>query len=146
MSKGNTFESDLLALIFNATAIANLADNAASSPFTNLYVSLHTADPGEAGNQTTSETAYTNYVRVAVARTSGGWTVSGTAPTQAANAATVAFAQCGATGATLTHFGIGTASSGTGKLLYSGALGSSLIVNPGITPQFAAGALVVTED
>ena len=76
MSKGNTFEPDLLALIFNATAIANIADNAATSPLTNLYVSLHTADPGEAGSQTTSETAYTGYARVAVARTSGGWTVA----------------------------------------------------------------------
>ena len=53
MSKGDTFESDLLKLIFNATAIANIADNAASSPLTNLFVPLHTADPGEAGSQTT---------------------------------------------------------------------------------------------
>lgn len=58
MSKGNTFENDLLLLIFNATAIGNIADNAASSPLTNLYVSLHTGDPGEAGNQTTNECAY----------------------------------------------------------------------------------------
>ena len=29
MSKGNTFENDLLLLIFNATAIGNIADNAA---------------------------------------------------------------------------------------------------------------------
>ena len=51
MSKGNTFENDWMKLIFNATAIANIADNAASSPLTNLYVSLHTADPGETGDQ-----------------------------------------------------------------------------------------------
>jgi hypothetical protein len=55
VSKGNTFENDLLKLIFNATAIANIADNAAASPLTNLFVALHTADPGEAGDQTTSE-------------------------------------------------------------------------------------------
>lgn len=76
MSKGNTFENDFLKLVFNATAIANIADNAATSPLTNLYVSLHTADPGEAGDQTTSEITYTSYARVAVARTSGGWTVT----------------------------------------------------------------------
>ena len=70
MSKGNTFENDLLGLIFNGTAIANLADDAATSPLTELYVSLHTADPGEAGDQTTNECAYTSYARVAVARTS----------------------------------------------------------------------------
>ena len=73
MSKGDTFENDLLKLIFQAVAIANLADNAATGPLTNLYVSLHTADPGEAGNQSTSEATYTGYARVAVARTAGGW-------------------------------------------------------------------------
>jgi hypothetical protein len=75
MSKGNTFENDFLLLIFNGTAIADLADNDATSPLTNLYVSLHTGDVGEAGSQTTSEATYTSYARVAVARTSGGWTV-----------------------------------------------------------------------
>lgn len=63
MSKGNTFENDLLQLIFNAVAIANLAQNGVS-PITNIEVSLHTADPGEAGDQTTSETAYTGYARI----------------------------------------------------------------------------------
>ena len=38
-AKGSTFSNDLLKLIFNATAIANIADNAASGPLTNLYVS-----------------------------------------------------------------------------------------------------------
>lgn len=146
MSKGNTFENDLLLLIFNNTAIANLGDVAGvlgSSTAGSLYVSLHTGDPGEAGDQTTSETAYTNYARVAVARTSGGWTVSGNT---ASNTALVQFAQCGVTGATLTHFGVGTASSGAGKLLYKGALSSSLAVSSGIQPQFAAGELDITED
>src|SRR5437660_10228120 len=83
MSKSDTFEADILKLIFNATAIANLADNAAASPLTNISVALHTADPGETGNMTTSEATYTGYTRVSVARTSGGWTISGTAPTQA---------------------------------------------------------------
>lgn len=77
MSKGNTFEDDMLKLIFNASAIADLAENDASSPATTLTVALHTADPGEGGTQTTNETAYTGYARVAVARTTGGWTVSG---------------------------------------------------------------------
>ena len=54
MSKGNTFENELLLLIFNATAIADLAENDTSSPLTNLYVALHTADPGEAGAQNAS--------------------------------------------------------------------------------------------
>src|SRR3546814_12129711 len=77
MSKSNTFENDLLALIFNGTPIANIADNAISSPLTNLYLALHTTDPGESGVQNTNEVSYTGYLRVAVARTSGGWTVTG---------------------------------------------------------------------
>ena len=68
MPKSTTFSNDLAALIFNATAIANIADNAASSPLTNLYLSLHTSSPGTGGSQTTNETSYTNYARVAVAR------------------------------------------------------------------------------
>ena len=129
MSATNTVETEVLALIFNADAWANVADNAATSPLTNLYVSLHTADPGEAGDQTTNETAYTNYARVAVARTSGGWTVSGNS---AENAAAI------------THFGIGSATSGTGSLFFKGTC--SLTVSSGVTPEFAAGALTVTAD
>lgn len=142
MPKSTTFSNDLAALIFNATAIANIADDAASSPLANLYVSLHTASPGTGGSQTTNETAYTNYVRVAVARTSGGWTVASGAAT---NTALIQFAQCGVTGATITHVAIGTASSGSGKVLYAGALNSSLAVANLIQPQFAATALTATE-
>lgn len=143
MSKGNTFENDVMKLIFNATAIANLADNAASSPLTNLYVSLHTGDPGEAGDQTTSEATYTSYARVAVARSGSGWTVTAN---EAKNAALVQFPQCTGGSNTITHVGIGSASSSTGKLLYKGALNSSLSVSSGIQPQFSAGDLVVSED
>lgn len=146
MSKSNTFENDLLKHVFNNDNIALVGDATGlrgSSAAGNLYVSLHTADPGEAGDQTTNETAYTNYARVAVARTAGGWTVTGNA---VSNAALVQFAQCGVTGATLTHFGVGTDSGGAGKLLYSGALTASLAVSSGIQPQFAAGDLDITED
>jgi hypothetical protein len=146
MSKSNTFENDLLKHIFNNDAILLIGDAGGvlgSSTAGSLYVSLHTDDPGEAGDQTTNETAFTNYARQAVARTTGGWTVSGN---NVSNAALVQFPTCGASGATLTHFGIGTAVSGTGKLLYSGALSSPLTVSNGIQPQFAIGELDVTED
>ena len=146
MSKSNTFENDLLLLVFNNTDITMIGDAAGlqnSAAAGSLYVSLHTSDPGEAGDQTTNETAYTDYARVAVARSGAGWTVTGNA---VANAALVQFPQCGVTGATLTHFGVGTDSSGAGKLLYSGALSASLAVSSGIQPQFAAGDLDITED
>jgi len=119
----NGTESALLQLIFNATNWANIADNTVTSPLANLFVSLHNADPGEAGSQTTNETAYTNYARQSVARTSGGWTISGTDPTQVVNAGTITFPQCGVTGDTITHWGIGTLVSGAGVLLASGPVG-----------------------
>jgi hypothetical protein len=143
MSKGNTFENDLMKLFFQGTAIANLADNAASSPNTNLFVSLHTADPGEAGNQTTSEASYTGYARVAVARTSGGWTVTNNSVT---NAAAITFPQCTGGSNTISHFAVGTASSGAGKILYKGALTASLAVSNLIIPEFASSTLTISEE
>lgn len=143
MSKSNSLENAILLLLFNATTIADLAENDTTSPATNLYVSLHTSDPGEAGAANTNETSYTNYARVAVARTAGGWTVSGNAVT---NAAAILFATCGVTGATITHFGVSVGASGATVLLYKGALTASLIVSTGIAPEFAAGELDITED
>lgn len=142
MSKGNTFENDWLKLVFNATAIANMADNASSSPLTNLYVSLHTADPGEAGDQTTSEATYTSYARVAVARTSGGWTVTANSVSPVAD---INFPACTGGTNTITHFGVGTASSSTGKLLYSGTVTPNISVTNGVTPILTT-ASTVTED
>lgn len=148
MSLGNATEDSILKLIFNATAISNLADNAASAPFTNLYVALHTADPGEAGTQSTSESAYGGYARVSVARTSGGWTVSGTAPTQVANTAAINFPACTSGSSTVTYWSIGTVASGATLMLVSGALTApaSLPVSTGITPSFAIGQLAITLD
>jgi hypothetical protein len=146
MSKGNTFENDLLLLIFNNTAAALIGDASGLQPSAtagSLYVSLHTADPGEAGTQTTNECAYTSYARVAVARSGAGWTVSGNAVT---NAALVQFPQCTGGSETATHFAIGTASTSTGKILYKGALSASLAISSGIQPQFGAGDLDGTED
>lgn len=136
MSKGNQTETDVLAKFFNNTALPWDA-------ITNLFVALHTADPGEGGSQTTSEATFTSYARVSVARTSGGWTVSGN---QASNTALVQFPQCTGGSNVITHVSIGTLTSGAGQILYSGALNSSLTVSNLIQAQFAIGALVTTED
>lgn len=143
MPKSTTTNNNILKLIFNATNWANVADNAATSPLTNLHLSLHTADPGVGGSQTTNESAYTNYARVAVARTTSGWTAATSSSTS--NVAAITFPQCGATGSTVTHVAIGTASSGAGTILYSGALNSSLAIANLIQPNFPAGNLTVTE-
>jgi hypothetical protein len=146
MSKGNTFENDLLQLIFNNVDIADIGDASGlqnSATAGSLYIALHTADPGEAGTAATSEAAYGSYARQAVARSGAGWTVSGN---QASNAALVQFPECTSGSETITHVSITTAVSGTSKILYSGALSASRAVSSGIQPQFAIGALVVTED
>jgi hypothetical protein len=148
MSATDTLETGILSLILQNANLANIGDATGlrgSTTAGSLYISLHTADPGETGSQTTSETSYTNYVRVAVTRASGagGWTVSGN---NGSNTSTITFATCGVTGATLTHFGIGTASSGAGTLLFKGSLTSSLAVSNGITPSFAAADLDVNAD
>jgi hypothetical protein len=146
MSATNAFETSLLSHIFANANIANVGDATGlrgSSTAGSLYVSLHTADPGETGDQTTSEATYTSYARVAVARSGAGWTVSGN---NASNAAAVTFpAATGGTN-TITHFGIGTDSSGAGNLLFKGALSASLAVSSGITPSFAIGELDVNAD
>jgi hypothetical protein len=146
MSFSNAFETELLDLIFTNSAIANLGDAGGpqgSSTAGNLYISLHTSDPGEAGSQTTNETAYTSYARVAVARSGAGWTVSGN---QVSNAAQIQFPQCTGGSSTVTHFAVGYDSAGAGVVVMSGALSSSLAVSNGITPLFAASALTATLD
>jgi hypothetical protein len=137
MSKGNTTETDVLGKIFNDTALSWDAN-------TDLYVALHTGDPEDAGSQTSGpECAFGSYARVAVARSGAGWTVSGNTAT---NAATISFPECTSSSETVTYVSIGTASSGAGQILYSGQLSAPRSVSTGITLQFAAGALDITED
>ncbi len=145
MSKSNAFETEVLSLIFENGNIANLGDATGvrgSSAAGSLYLSLHTSDPGEAGDQTTNEIAYTSYARVAKARDGVAFTVSGNAASMA-SAATFP-AGTGGSG-TATHWGLGTASSGAGLLLYKGSISPTIVCGSGVTPQLAAGT-VVTED
>lgn len=140
-SKGDTFENDLLKLIFNATAIADLADNDATSPATTLSVALHTADPGESGSQLTNEAAYTGYARITVARTSGGWTVTNNSVSPVAN---IDFGECTAscTGS-ITHWSVGTGVSN--KLLYSGTITPNISLAIGVIPRVKSTS-AITED
>jgi hypothetical protein len=146
MSATNAFETALLQLYFNNDDHANVGDAAGlqnSASAGSFYVSLHTGDPGETGSQTTSEANYTSYARVAVARSSGGWTVSGN---NASNTAAINFPPATGGSSTVTHFGIGSDSSGAGNLFFYGALGASRAITNGITPSFAIGELDVNLD
>lgn len=147
MSASNAFETALLNLIFNNTNAANIGDATGLRGSTTagvFYISLHTADPGETGTQSTSEATATNYARQSVARSSAGFTISGNT---VSNAAAINFPSVGATpGSAATHFGIGTDVSGVGNLLMSGALGSTYTFATGNAPSFAIGALTATAD
>jgi hypothetical protein len=135
MSLGNTTETEILNYIFDSAAPAWAANGS-------FYVALHTADPGEAGTATTSESGYGSYARVAVSRTTG-FTVSGNS---VENAALVQFPISTVAGADCTHWSLVTTSSGAGQIIIRGALSSSLPTAIGIQPQFAAGDLTATVD
>lgn len=141
MSKGNNTENNILKLIFNATTWNDIAENDTTSPAANLTVALHTADPGEAGTQSTNETAYTGYARVSVARTGVGWTVTGNSVSPAAN---IDFGECtAAPGAALTHFSVGTGVAN--ELLYSGTLTPNVTMAVGVIPRVKTTS-TITED
>jgi hypothetical protein len=146
MSMSNAAEAALLDLLFLNTDWANIGDagglqnSAAAGSF---FVALHTADPGEAGTQATSEAAYTGYARVAVARSGSGWSRS---VSTISNVATVQFGECTSGSATATHFSIGVASSGAAQIIVSGALDATRSISAGITPLFNPGTLAATVD
>lgn len=139
-SKSNNFENELLLLLFNATSIADIAEDDTTSPATTLTVALHTADPGETGTQLTSEATYTAYARQTVARTSGGWTVTANSVSPAAN---IDFPEATAGSETITHFSIGSGVSDDIK--YYGAVTPNIVVTTGVLPVIKSTS-TITED
>lgn len=135
MSKSNTTENDVLKAVLQGTDPSWRAG-------ANLYLAFYTADPDESGTAVTNETVYTNYARQTIVKATA-WTDGGSS---FSNANLIQFPQCGATGATLTHVALVTTASGAGQIIYSGALNSPLAVANLIQPQFAIGALTITED
>jgi len=142
MSKSNACETGWLALFFNGTTFAKIADNAGTTPLTNLYVSLHVSDPGEAGTQVTNECSYTGYARKAVARTAGAWAVSGNTVNPVAS---ITFDPCTGGSQTATHFGIGELTTTAGALYYVGTITPNLSITSGVTPVLST-ATSVAED
>ena len=142
MPKSTTWCNDLLKGTLQAVPIANMFDNAVSAPLTNLYVALCESDPGIGGSQLTGEVGYTGYARVAVARTAGGWAVTGAVGD---NVGQIQFGKCTALPTTATHITIGTASSGAGKVLYAGELDDPQGIPLNVIPIIEAGLLDVVE-
>lgn len=140
MSKSNALENSWLLLYFNGTTIADLAENDTTSPATNITVALHTSDPGEAGIMTTNEATYTSYARVTVARTAGGWTVTGNSTSPVAN---IDFPTATGGSETITHFSVG--SGVANNLGYSGTVTPNIVVSNGVTPRLTT-ASTIDED
>lgn len=140
MSKSNAFENSILALVFNATAVADIAEDDTSSPATSLTVALHTASPGEAGDMTTSEATYTGYARQTAVRSSAGWTITGNSVSPVA---AIDFPSATAGSETITHVSVG---SGVGdNMMYYGALTPNIAVVAGVAPRLTT-ASTITED
>jgi hypothetical protein len=145
MSIADVTENAILALIFNATTWANYAINATTTPETNIICALHTADPLDAGSQSTSEATYTGYARTNVARTTGGWTISGTNPTQAAPVAAINFpAGTGGSG-TVTNFSTGKSGGGATPILFSGTVTPNIVTGNGVTPSLSTASTITLD-
>ena len=143
MTIADATENNILKLIFNATAWANVAQNNASSPLTDIAVALHTADPGEAGTQSTSETTYTSYARVNVVRTTGGWTASSAGSTSPV--ANIDFpAGTGGSG-TVTHFSVGKTGGGATEILWSGTVTPNIVTGNGVTPRLTTASTITLD-
>jgi hypothetical protein len=142
MAKSTNTCNNLLALIYNATPWANIADNAASAPITTISIALATASYAVGNTMSTNEATYTNYVRQTVPRSTSGWTVPASRATS--NAAQITFPQCGASGNTITSASCGKG-SGASDLFHYGDLNASIAVSNLIQPVFAIGAITITE-
>lgn len=142
MPKSTNTCNNFLALLYNATAWANVADNAASSPITTISVALSTVTGAVGDTMSTNEATYTNYARQTVARTTGGWAVPASRATS--NAAQITFPQCGASGNTITSAKTGKA-AGASDVYHYGDLNAPISVSNLIQPVFAIGAMTITE-
>jgi hypothetical protein len=142
MGIADATETGIMALVYNATAWANVADNAGSSPITQIAVALHTADPGDAGSQSTSEIAYTSYVRTNVNRNSGGWTVTGGSVSPAAN---IDFAAGTGGSGSATYFSTGKTGGGASQIFLSGAVSPAIATGNGVTPRLTTATTIVID-
>lgn len=140
--KGNSWAAGILQLLFLGNTMTGIAQNVVSGAITQLYVSLHSADPTASGDQTSSEISYTGYTRVSMPRSSSGWTISGESVSPVS---LIVFPpSTGGAGGTASYWAVGTDPSGAGVLLYSGPLAPSIVITNGVTPEITT-ASTITE-
>ncbi len=142
MSKSNQYESDLLSLLLTATAIANVASSTGTaSPITDIWASLHTADPTDSGTQGSGAANYSGYTRIAVTRSTAGFVVSSGS---ASPVAAITFPEAASTTTmTLTHCAFGQASATTGgKIFYSGTISPNIAIGLAVTPRLTTASSI----
>ncbi len=142
-AKSNTFETGLLELIFNASSIATIAQDSSGGGVASLYCALHTADPTDSpsSGMATAEADYSAYARVAVERSSSGWTVSGSSVHPTTN---IDFPQATGGSNTITHFSVGVSTTSTADILYYGTVSPNIAATNGVTPRLTT-ASAITE-
>lgn len=142
MPKATVTCNNIVGLYYNATAIANIADNAAASPLASITMALSTVTGAPADTMATNLATYTNYANQTIVRTTSGWTAPSGGATS--NAAAIEFPQCGASGNTITSAKTG---KGTGAVdvFHYGDLNASITVSNLIQPRFAIGGVTITE-
>lgn len=143
MPLGSTMESDVLKLLLCGVAIANIADNAGSSPSTATWQALHTADPSS-GTQGTNEVSFTGYARVAVTRSTAGFTVTGSGPATASPVSAITFGMLTSTSTgTATHWSLGLSSASTsGKIIASGTISPNINLGQNVTPSLTTSSSI----
>ena len=123
MSISNYLEAKLMALVFNGTSFANIA---------NIWGALHTGTPGETATASP------------LASTPRSLIVFNTANTSIATNATAVTWVVSATGFVTDISLWDSSATATANALWSGPLNTSKAVNAGDTVTLASGALTVT--
>jgi len=116
---------------------------------TTVYVSLHSADPGDTG---TSELSGGSYARASITTdtnnsTNTNWNAKGTSgqATTITNHATITFTQATGNWTTATYFGIWDAST-SGNLLFTGTITGGVTVNNGNTLSLVDSNITISID
>lgn len=143
MSISNTTENAILNAVYRAVTWTNYLINATSSPETNIHNALHTADPGDGGDMTTSEAAYTSYARVNVTRDTSGWGAASGGSISPGAAITFA-AGTGGSG-TVTHWSTGKTGGGATAILWSGTVTPNIVTGSGVTPELTTASTITLD-
>lgn len=143
--KSDVYEYDFLRMTFAGKPITNVS---ATGGTTAVWVGLHTADPTDAGS-TANEGGYAAYTRVAVDRSTAGWTVTSGVLAAATVSPTTAipFPQVVDTSTgTFTFASVYTSSNiSASGMLYFGTLTPNINFSQNVTPSVTTGSSI-TED